>query len=96
MYEDVPEYIRNFLMYMKNIQNRSKSTVREYYYDLRHAFRFFKADLYKLDKSELNNIDIIDIDINFIKKIKLNDMYNYLDFLSNNSDILSISFSNCS
>lgn len=86
MYDDVPEYIKNFLMYMKNIQNRSKNTVREYYYDLRNAFRFFKADLYNLDKSDLNKIDIKDIDINFIKKIKLNDMYNYLDYLSNNSD----------
>ena len=54
MYDDVPEYIKNFLMYMKNIQNRSKNTVKEYYYDLRNAFRFFKADLYNLDKSDLN------------------------------------------
>ena len=46
-------------MYMKNIQNRSKNTVKEYYYDLRNAFRFFKADLYNLDKSDLNKIDII-------------------------------------
>ena len=86
MYDDVFDYLRNFLMYMKNIQNRSKTTVREYYYDLRNAFRFFKADLNHLDKTDLNQIDIRDIDINFIKKIKLNDIYNYLDYLSNNSD----------
>ena len=54
MYDDVPEYIKNFLMYMKNIQNRSKNTVKEYYYDLRNAFRFFKADLHNLDKSDLS------------------------------------------
>ena len=61
MYDDVPLYIKNFLLYMKNIQNRSKNTVKEYYYDLRNAFRFFKRDLYRLNDKNLDEIDITDI-----------------------------------
>lgn len=83
MYDDIPEYIQNFLMYMKNIQNRSKMTVREYYYDLRHAFRFLKAHKGNLSKENLDEIDISNLDINFLRQISLNDLYNYLDYLSN-------------
>ena len=86
MYDDVPEYIKNFLMYMKNIQNRSKNTVKEYYYDLRNAFRFFKADLYNLDKSDLNKIDIVNIIgmVDIIYNITLPNVQRYLIFLSHN------------
>lgn len=82
MYEDVPFYIQDFLLYMENIKNRSKTTIREYYYDLRNAFRYLKKYKMKLKVENLNEIDITDIDIDFIQKITLNDLYRYLGFLS--------------
>ena len=42
MYDDIPDFLKEFLLYMQNIKNRSKSTIREYHYDLRDAFRFLK------------------------------------------------------
>ncbi len=89
MYEDIPNFIKEFLIYMQNIKNRSKSTIREYNYDLRDAFRFLK--LYKIDKVKFNNInnelleetDITSLDIDFVKKIELSDLYEYLNYLSN-------------
>ncbi len=89
MYDDLPVFIKDFLIYMQNIKNRSKSTIREYHYDLRDTFRFLK--LYKIDKIKFNNIndeliektDITSLDINFVKKIELSDLYEYLNYLSN-------------
>ena len=51
MYDDIPNFLREFLLYMQNIKNRSQSTIREYHYDLRDTFRFLK--LYKMDKINL-------------------------------------------
>lgn len=89
MYEDVPIYIKDFLSYMQSIRNRSKNTIKEYYYDLRYAFRFLK--LYKsgirtnkITNELISTTDITDIDINFIKSIELSDLYEYLNFLANN------------
>lgn len=82
MYEDVPVHVQNFLLYMQTIQNRSKNTIREYYYDLRHVFKFLKKYKEKID-FDLADINIVDIDLDFIKKITLDDLYQYLGFLSN-------------
>ena len=89
MYDDIPSFIKEFLLYMQNIKNRSKSTIREYHYDLRDTFRFLK--LYKLDKIKFNNINdelieqtnISDLNTNFVKKIELTDLYEYLNYLTN-------------
>lgn len=86
MYDDVPEIMREFLQYMISIKNRSINTVNEYYYDLRYAFRFLK--LYKNGTKNINNeliesTGILDIDLNFIRNIELDDLYEYLTFMAN-------------
>lgn len=89
MYDDIPNFLREFLLYMQNIKNRSQSTIREYHYDLRDTFRFLK--LYKLEKIKTNSINnelieqtnILDLDLKFVKKIELTDLYEYLNYLSN-------------
>lgn len=87
MYDDIPIFIREFLQYMLNIKNRSINTVNEYYYDLRDCFKFLK--LYKsgiktknINNEMINQENILNLDINFVKKIDLNDLYEYLTFLS--------------
>ncbi len=88
MYDDVPIFIKEFLQYMISIKNRSKSTVNEYYYDLRDAFKFLK--LYKainvktknINDELITNTQITDLNIDFVKQIELNDLYEYLTFLS--------------
>ena len=89
MYDDLPNFVKDFLIYMQNIKNRSISTIREYHYDLRDLFRFLK--LYKIDKIKFDNIndelidktDIVNLNIDFIRKIELTDLYEYLNYLSN-------------
>lgn len=87
MYDDVPNFIKEFLQYMLNIKNRSKNTINEYYYDLRDSFKFLK--LYKsgiksknITNEMINQENILNLNIDFIKKIDLNDLYEYLTFLS--------------
>ncbi|MEG0073476.1 MAG: tyrosine recombinase XerC [Clostridia bacterium] len=82
MYDDVPELLREFLLYMSTIKNRSRTTTREYYYDLRHMFKFMVCQIDKINFSQLNDVDIKDVDITFIKKIKLINLYDYLGFLT--------------
>ncbi|MEG2310729.1 MAG: tyrosine recombinase XerC [Clostridia bacterium] len=82
MYDDIPILIERFLKYSRNIQNRSEKTIKEYYYDLRNSFRFIKAKKENLDTTDLTIINISNIDIEFIKKITLDDLYNYLDYLT--------------
>ena len=31
MFDDIPNFLREFLLYMQNIKNRSQSTIREYH-----------------------------------------------------------------
>ena len=89
MYDDIPNFLREFLLYMQNIKNRSQSTIREYHYDLRDTFRFLK--LFKVDKIKLTAItnelieqtDISDLDLQFVRQIELTDLYEYLNYLSN-------------
>lgn len=81
MFDDVPFYVQEFLLYIKTIKNRSNATIREYHYDLRDAFRYLKKEKFHLD-DDLEKIDVTDIDIDFIQEITLNDLYQYLGFLS--------------
>lgn len=87
MYDDIPKYISDFLEYMTGIQNKSNSTIKEYYYDLRNAFRFLK--LYKSNVKEtkidtvlLNKTDIKNLDLKFLQNITLDDLYKYMNFLA--------------
>lgn len=88
MFEDVPDYIKKFLEYMSGIKNRSKSTINEYYYDLRNTFRYLK--LSKKDNINDKNItnellektDIKNLSVIFLKSIVLDDLHKYLNYLN--------------
>lgn len=85
MYDDVPDYIEDFLDYMSGIKNRSKSTIKEYYYDLKNAFKFLK--LYKEGTRNITvevaeNTDISKLNVSFLKSIVLEDLHKYMNYLS--------------
>ena len=72
MYDDAPLILKNFLTQKLTIEGRSPNTVKEYYYDLSGFLSYIKEV-----KGHSG-----DIDIDFIKTIELNDIYNYLMFIS--------------
>ncbi len=80
---EAPEIVREFLTYHETVKGHSKKTVDEYYLDLRTFLRFMKIQkgIVPAD-TDFEKIRISDIDIDFIKKITLSDVYDYLSFLS--------------
>lgn len=81
---EAPVLVKDFLHYEATIKNRSKQTVNEYFIDLRTFFRFLKR-FYNLvpDDMPFDEIPFNDIDLDFIKRISFNDIYEYLFFLTN-------------
>ncbi len=82
-YRDAPEILRSFLMYHETIKGHAKTTVDEYYLDLRVFFRFLKLNRGLVPRdTELDAIDIRDVDLDFVKCVTLTEVYEYLAFLS--------------
>lgn len=83
-YSDCPQVLREFLIYHENIKGQSPLTISEYYLDLRMFLRFIK--LMRCDmpiNTQLENIDIKDIDLAFIQDIDTSDIFDFLSYLAN-------------
>ncbi|MCQ2405889.1 MAG: tyrosine recombinase XerC [Oscillospiraceae bacterium] len=81
--KEMPSVLRDFLAYHETIKGHSKKTSDEYYLDLRTFFRFLKLNRGLCPRtSELDEISISDIDINFVGSVTLTEVYEYLAFLS--------------
>jgi len=85
-YTDVPRDVRNFLSYLSNIKGKSDNTINEYYYDLRTFFRFMKCHRLLAEFDNFNLIDCTDVEIDFIKDITLDDLYEYLMYANSELD----------
>lgn len=84
---EMPSVLNDFLNYLQTIKGKSSNTVLVYFYDLRVFFRFLKLHKKLTDKKiEFEQIDITDIDINFIKSVTLSDLYAFMSFVSNDRD----------
>ena len=82
-YFDVPEPLISFLMYIENIQGKSAKTAQSYFYDLRAFYRFLKLKFGNVSSNvEFDDIEISDVDISFIKKVDLNLIYEYMNFIN--------------
>ena len=80
---DAPQVLRDFLVYHETIRGHSKNTVDEYYLDLRTFFRYLKLSRGLVPRTtELEDISISDIDVSFISKVTLAEIYDFLSFLS--------------
>lgn len=82
-FTDVPEPLISFLMYIENIQGKSQRTAQSYYYDLRAFYRFLKTKFMNIPSDcDFDSIDILDVDLSIIKKVDLNLIYEYMNFLN--------------
>lgn len=83
-YNGLPELLRDFLVYMDVIKNKSALTIEEYSSDLKLFLKFVKYYRGLAPSSaELDDIDITDIDEALIKSISLNDAYAFLSYCKN-------------
>lgn len=80
--------IREFAAYKSAIQNCSKKTVDEYLLDLRTFFRFLIAkDLgISPESEEFTEISILSVDIEYIKKITTERIYDFMLYAGNVRD----------
>lgn len=80
----LPYLVKDFLVYLDVIKNKSALTVSEYASDLTIFFKFLK--LYKGDvpsSTVFEDIIINDIDESFIKDVSLNDAYAFISYCKN-------------
>ena len=83
----LPIIIKDFLVYIDVIKNKSSLTIEEYSSDLRLFFKFLKYYRGIVPSSvEFEDIDILDIDNEFVKSVTLNDAYAFLSYCKNERD----------
>ena len=83
-YKDCPQILRDFLTYHENIKGQSPRTISEYHLDLRMFLRFIKLMRCELPvDTDLETIDIRDINLDFIRQIDSSEVFDFLSYLAN-------------
>ncbi len=82
-YSDVPQILRDYLNFMTVIKGKSENTVREYYYDLRMFFRYVYVIECSLDISQLDLVNLDEFNDEWLKKITLSDLYEFMAYINN-------------
>lgn len=81
--DEAPKILRDYLTYHETIKGHSRATVDEYYLDLRNFFRYLKIERGVVPRTtELDEISIRDVDLDFVARVTLAEVYDYLAFLS--------------
>jgi site-specific recombinase XerD len=85
---EFPPIIREFASYKSAIQNCSKKTVDEYLLDLRTFFRYLIAKDKGIspESDEFSEISILSVDIDYIKGITTEHIYDFLFYAGNVRD----------
>lgn len=80
--KDLPESVVDFINYLDTIKNKSQNTITAYRKDLTIFFRFMMMykGCVKDNTIEFEEIDISSIDDDFIRSIKLRDLYAFMSF----------------
>ncbi len=85
--DEAPQILRDFLTYHETIKGHSRATVDEYYLDLRNFFRYLKILRGIVPRAaELDDVTIRDVDLNFVARVTLAEVYDYLSFLSRDKE----------
>ena len=87
-YHDCPQILREFLIYHETIKGQSPLTISEYYLDLRMFLRFIKLMRNDMPiNTDLEIIDIKDVDLNFVRSIDTREIFDFLSYLANDRAI---------
>lgn len=78
---EMPEIVKQYALYQRNVKGRSQKTVDEYCLDLRTFFRFMKRFKGLVNKDvPMHDIKISDIDIEFIKTVTTADLFEFMNY----------------
>ena len=79
--QDAPELLMDFLEYHSTVRGHSDKTVTGYYLDLKILFRYLKLRRHLIPADlPFQEIDISDVDLEFIKSIRIEELYRYQSF----------------
>ena len=83
-YADFPEIIKEYISYKLAIQGCSVKTVQEYSLDLKNFFKYYIASKSgkPTDSETLSCISILSVDLETVKRVKTEDIYQYLFFVT--------------
>lgn len=80
---EAPPILQEFLNYHESILSHSAKTVDEYFLDLRAFFRYLKLRREpNLADVPFQEISILDVDLSFVAKTQLSEIYGFLTFLT--------------
>ncbi len=93
-FADCPIILREFLSYHETIKGQSARTISEYYLDLRMFLRFMVLIKNEMPyDTDLETISIRGVDLDFIRRISVTDIFDFLSYLANDRVIHEDSFS---
>ncbi len=83
-FSELPKLVQQYLLYIEAIKGHSELSVIEYASDLRTFFRYIMREKGIVDKKiEDSDIDLSPVNLELIKKITLNDAYQFLIYCKN-------------
>ena len=77
-----PDFINVFLDYSNTILNKSPNSIKEYNYDLSMFFKFIKINFKLTNETDFSKIKINDLTMDTVNKIKIDDIYAFLSYLT--------------
>ena len=80
--DENPGFINAFLDYSTIILNKSPNSIKEYNYDLAMFFKFIKMHFNLTDKKDFKEVEINDLTIDTVNKIKIDDIHSFLGYLT--------------
>ena len=87
---EMPEIVRQYALYYRNIKGRAPKTVNEYCSDLRTFFRFMKHFRgYVSQDTPMEEIPIGDIDLEFIRSITTMDIFEFMNYAADGRSNMS-------
>lgn len=88
--DDIPDILMEFLEYHSTVRGHSDRTVAAYYTDLKILFRYLKRKRKLVPKdTPFSEIDITDVDLDFIEATKIEELYRYQSFSPESTQSLS-------
>ena len=81
-YANNPDYLNSFLNYSTTILNKSPNSIKEYNYDLNMFLKYIKIHFKLTNEHDFSRIEIKDISLDIIKKIKLEDIHSFISYLA--------------
>ena len=87
---DIPDILMEFLEYHSTVRGHSDRTVAAYYTDLKILFRYLKQRRKLVPReTPFNEIDITDVDLDFIAATRIEELYRYQSFSPESNQTLS-------